>query len=236
MNYSKLLHLLLFTHITNASPQCETEDDLVLETCTLKDLTDSVLIDICHRIGLDMETHVLPSLYDVNEDEEAGVGDTSIQQPRVYKHEDYVMGAEECLMIEDEMERLAREDPELLDQLEREALQDDPELFAEIIADILTQDKSLLAEIVQKLSQDKPDFVKEMADGMLENGEGLEDRPDIVGYLLASLISEDDSLLDEYDLMFASHFGEFDDEVDELMEDGLGAEEKQEGADAKDEL
>ena len=47
-----------------------------------------------------MEGHVLPALIGVEEDEEAGVGETV---DREFTHDDYVRGAEECLLIEDEV-------------------------------------------------------------------------------------------------------------------------------------
>ena len=97
----KFLSLLLILLIQTNS-ECLTEDDLNFESCDLDDLSNSALNDICERIGLDLEGHVLPALLGVDEDEEAGVGET---MGRDYTHDDYVRGAEECLMIEDEVRR-----------------------------------------------------------------------------------------------------------------------------------
>jgi len=99
---SKLFFLslcrIIIVQITNA--ECETEQDLDFISCDLIHLSDEALNDICHRIGLDLKRHVLPALLGMDEDEEAGVGEVT---ERVYTHEDYVRGAEECLMIEDEV-------------------------------------------------------------------------------------------------------------------------------------
>lgn len=99
---SKLFFLsfcqLLILQITNA--ECETEQDLDFQSCDLIHLSDEALNDICHRIGLDLKSHVLPTLLGMDEDGEVGVGEV---KERAYTHEDYVRGAEECLMIEDEV-------------------------------------------------------------------------------------------------------------------------------------
>lgn len=89
---------LLLTLETNA--ECLTEQDLDFESCDLIHLPDAALNGICQRTGLDMEGHVLPALLGMDEDEEAGVGETA---ERTFTHDDYVKGAETCLEIEDEV-------------------------------------------------------------------------------------------------------------------------------------
>jgi hypothetical protein len=96
--------------------------------------------------------------------------------------------------------RLQDEDPDYLEQLEREALLEDPEIFAEMITQIISKDESLLKEITAKLSQDKVLMVD--ANELLEENESLEDRPEVLGILLAKYLSEDPSLLDEFDELF----------------------------------
>lgn len=92
-----LLHCLLHQTIG----ECLTEKDLDFEACDLVHLSDSALSDICDRIGLDLEGHVLPALVtEMYEDEKEGVGE---YKNRDFTHDDYVRGAEECLMIEDEV-------------------------------------------------------------------------------------------------------------------------------------
>jgi hypothetical protein len=93
-----LLFLSLIAIQINA--ECLTENDLDFESCDLVHLSNAALNDICERIGLDMEGHVLPALYGMDEDEEAGVGEI---KSRDFTHDDYVRGAEECLLIEDEV-------------------------------------------------------------------------------------------------------------------------------------
>mmetsp|Transcript_33183 Transcript_33183/g.56391 ORF Transcript_33183/g.56391 Transcript_33183/m.56391 type:complete len:242 (-) Transcript_33183:957-1682(-) len=218
-----LLALCFCYLVTFVKGACETENDLDFESCDLKDLKDDVLKDICNRIGLDMEGHVLPYLFDDEEGENSDQegeeksdelkaekseddGDTTT---RTYTHENYVKGAEECLMIEDEMNRLQEEDADYLEQLERDALFEDPEIVAEVIADVLKQDELLLNEMATKLKKDAPEAVKEM-EGMLGEGEKLEDRPDVVGFIVAKLLSEDEDL---------EILGELDEMLAELVDD-----------------
>eukprot|EP00804_Cyclotella_cryptica_P004524 CCRYP_006876-RB/>CCRYP_006876-RB protein AED:0.35 eAED:0.35 QI:322/1/1/1/0.5/0.33/3/443/255 len=232
------LSLCQFLLLQKTHAECETEQDLDFESCDLIHLPDEALNDICHRIGLDLKSHVLPALLGMEEDEEAGVGEV---KERFYTHEDYVRGAEECLMIEDEVNRLEEEDPDF----EREALLEDPEVFAEMIAQIVSKDESLLKEISAKLAEDN-DIMAELKD-MLEENETLEQRPDVLGRLLAKYLSEDPSLLDEFDELFelveveANGDDEDNDGSDEEGddfedEDGGIEEDKLHGVDEKDEL
>ena len=146
---------------------------------------------------------MLPFLFDEEEGDKLGDYGDATTKTRTHTHEDYVRGAEECLMIEDEMDQLEEEDSEYLDQLEREALADDPEIVAEVIADVLKQDDLLLKEMASKLVESAPEVVKEM-EGMLGEGEKLEERPDVVGYIIAKLLSEGEEnfdLLESLDLL-----------------------------------
>lgn len=232
MQLFKLLLLLLQSitlfHLVHGA--CETEDDLDFETCNLIDLSDQVLTGICNRIGLDMVEHVLPTLVD-DEDEEGdnnsnGGGEEGTTK-KVYTHEQYAMGAEECIMVEAEMERLAIEDPEELERMELEAMAEDPEILAEIIADVLEQDEKLLTDVATKIKDatDHADIVKDIVEGMLNEGEKLEDRPDVLGYLVATIMIEDPDFLDEFDSQLAEEFFEYDsedwEESDETMGDEL---------------
>lgn len=162
--------------------------------------------DICNRLGLDMVEHVLPYLLDEDE-EKPNEGEEGNAASKTYTHEDYVRGAEECLLIEEEMIQMEEDDPDYLAQLEREALAEDPELVAGIISDVLKQDDKLLKEITSKLLKDTPDVVKEM-EGMLGEGEELESRPDVVGFIIAKLLSDEENLelLDEFDEALSDHF------------------------------
>ena len=190
---------------------CETEDDLDFEGCNLIQLSDQVLTDICNRIGLDMEEHVLPTIID----------DADMGEKKAYTHEHYALGAEECIMVEAEMERLAEEDPEELERMEREAMAEDPDILAEIIADVLQQDAKLLKDVAAKIKDavDHADIVKDITENMLNEGDKLEDRPDILGYLVASIMVEDPEFLDEFDAQLSEDFFEegfdYEDEFDE---------------------
>lgn len=177
-------------------------------------LSFDLVQDICNRIGLDMLSHVLPYLLDGEETEgnEPREEEGAALVPQAYTHKDFVQGAEECLLIEDEMNRLEKDDPEFLAQLEREALMDDPDLVAEIVADVLKQDATLLNEIASKLMSDVPELVKEM-NGILGEGEKLVNRPDVVGLIVAQLLSDEQNLdiLDEFDGALSDHYFREDD-------------------------
>ena len=156
---------------------------------------------------------------DDNADENSGSNKDDTTITKTYKHEDYVLGAEECLNIEAEMIELEESDPAYLDQLERESLAEDPEIVAEIIADVLKQDEQLLKDISEKLLKDAPDVVKEM-EGMLGDDEKLNTRPDVVGFVIATLLSDPDqdnaiSILDEFDNALANLFDETEEIYDE---------------------
>ncbi|KAL7542694.1 hypothetical protein ACHAWF_007236 [Thalassiosira exigua] len=193
---------------------CETEEDLDFEACDLKDLKDEVLKEICNRIGLDMEGHVLPFLLEEDEnDEDASApptdegGEKSDEEPKsktTFTHDEYVRGAEECLLVESEMAQLEEEDPDYLRELEREALREDPETVAEVVADVLRQDQTLAKEIAAKVEKDAPEAFKEVAE-MLGEGEKLEDRADVIGWVVAKLLLEGEDLefLDEFDDMLS---------------------------------
>ncbi len=216
-----LLQSITLFHLVNGA--CETEDDLDFETCNLIDLSDAVLTGICNRIGLDMIEHVLPTIVDDEEDDNNSNGEG---EKKVYTHEQYAMGAEECIMVEAEMERLAMEDPEELERMEREAMAEDPDILAEIIADVLEQDEKLLTDVATKIKEatNHADIVKDIVEGMLNEGEKLEDRPDILGYLVATIMVEDPDFLDEFDDQLAESFFEYDDEDWEEGDETMGDE------------
>ena len=69
------------------SCECLTEQDLDFETCYLVNLTDSALADICERVEVDIED-LLSTLLDLEDERE-------------FTHDEYVRGAEECLMMKD---------------------------------------------------------------------------------------------------------------------------------------
>lgn len=175
-----------------------------------------------------MVGHVLPFLSnegdDPNQGDDNNINKDAITHKTSFTHEEFVKGAEECLLIEEEMAELEEHDPEYLEQLEREALAEDPEIVAEIIEDVLKQDNTLLVEIAAKLMKDTPDVVKEL-EGMLGEDEKLETRPDVVGFIVAKLLSDEENLglLDEFDEALSEHFFD-DDEWDDGEDIGGGDE------------
>jgi len=168
--------------------------------------------------------HVLPYVLEEEESDDDNVDENSSSNKddttitKVYAHDDYVLGAEECLNIEAEMIALEESDPDYLDQLERESLAEDPEIVAEIIADVLQQDEKLLKDIAEKLMKDAPGVVKEMEDML--GDEKLNTRPDVVGFVIATLLSDPDdnamSILDEFDNALADLFDETEEIYDEV--------------------
>jgi len=147
-------------------------------------------------------------------------GGESSSATRTHAHADYVRAAEECLLIEDEMERLEVDDPEYLSELEREVLRDDPTIVAEIIENVLEGDEELLRGIASKLIEDAPEIVREM-EGMLGEGERLEGRPDVVAFIVARLLSDDQNLdlLDEFDAALSTSINRVEEEEEEEEEE-----------------
>ena len=147
-----------------------------------------------------MFEHVFPYLDEEDEEEDGDDSNSKVTDKTSYTHEQYVSGAEECLLIEEELIQLEKDDPDYLEELENDAITKDPAMVAEIIADVLKQDEKLLEDIATKLIKDAPETVKGM-EGMLGENEKLHSRPDVVGYILAMMISEDENLdlLDEFD-------------------------------------
>ena len=167
-----------------------------------------------------MLSHVLPFLSDEYIDGDQVGGNDDKSTGRAYTHVDYVRGAEECLLIEDEMDRLEVEDPEYLDELEREALRDDPTMVAEIISNVLADDDVLLTNIISKLRTDVPDVVGDM-EGMLSEGETLGSRPDVVALIIARLLSDEQNLdlLDDIDEALFLATGRYDSGVEDVKND-----------------
>jgi hypothetical protein len=125
--------------------------------------------------------------------------------------------------------RLQEENPDYLEELEREALLDDPEIFADMITKIISQDESLLKEISAKLSEDEELMTD--AEKLLEENETLENRPDVLGFLLAKYLSEDPSLLDEFDELF-----QIEDEIEIIRSDENTMGKEPYNSEQKDEL
>lgn len=78
-----------------------------------------------------------------------------------------------------------------------------------MITQLLSQDETMLKEITTKLAQDNQELMHDAKELLLE-GETLEDRPDVLGILLAKYLSEDPGLLDEFDALFDMDEDELD--------------------------
>ena len=77
-------------------------------------------------------------------------------------------------------------------------------LSPQVITDVLKQDSMLLREIANKLETDEASkqAVSQVAD--LLGGEQLENRADVVGFLLAELLQDNPYILDEFDEAIAA--------------------------------
>jgi len=106
---------------------CETFDDVDFVSCTFHDLSNEALTNICKTlVGLDMELHMFPYLDEqdmINHEEVTTdsvndkVRDHSNEKKR--PHFEYVRAAEECLLIQMEVQEMLEGDPEALKQWER---------------------------------------------------------------------------------------------------------------------
>jgi hypothetical protein len=100
MNFIVTLLLLLAMSAAlsaAAAAECLSEKDLG-ENCTLADLPDAALLQICTDRGFALD---VPSDVDI-------------------RHEDYVMAAEQCMDIDAEMQKMLEEDPDLVKELQAE--------------------------------------------------------------------------------------------------------------------
>ena len=140
-----IFFILLGVSVLTASAGCVTEEDLDFESCNLKDLQIPALEAICDRLGLNMEEHMFPYMFE-DDDADEGKGERSATVER--SKEDYEEAALQCLTIEEEMERMLEEDPDALEELERQLMADDPSLLAEIVADVLAESPDLIKELV----------------------------------------------------------------------------------------
>ena len=80
-----IILLQLLSRQTNC--ECLTEKDLDYETCFLVNLTDSALANICDGVEEDIED-ILANILE-------------LEDFREFTHDEYVRGAEECLMMKD---------------------------------------------------------------------------------------------------------------------------------------
>jgi len=138
------------TSETTTTP-CLTEDDVNGESCKYDDLSILALEAICERLGLDVQEHMFPYMFDDDDEVEASASsseDLKEEEKVLRTKDDYVAAAIQCLTIEDEMERMLAEDPEALEELERQLMVEDPSMLAEVVADVLAQSPELLQELV----------------------------------------------------------------------------------------
>lgn len=196
--------------------QCLTENDLDPDSnCSVDDLPIPGLEEICNRLGLNMHTHMFPSMFEeeydsilFNEDAESNEEDLVLPER---KREDYIEAAKQCIAIEEELERMLEEDPDALEELERELLQNDPELLSEVVADVLAQNPDLIAELEEEIKAEDPELYKAIMEE-LEEGQSLADRSDILAEIVSIMLEDDPSLYEQLD-------GEFDELLQQIGED-----------------
>merc|ERR1712008_109985 len=96
---------------------------------------------------------------------------------------DFVRGAEECLEEEADL---------ILTQPERKLLAGEPEAVIAAVTDALDEDEEWSKEIASKLAIAMPGAVEEAKD-LLEAGEKLEDRSDVIGRIVTRLLSGEEN-------------------------------------------
>ena len=210
---------------------CETESDLRLEGCALENLPLEALTGICERIGLDVEMHVFPLIDEDEEELAGGGGDDKADavdlggesKTKERSHSDYVSAAQECLLIEMEMQLMEEEDPEALAELERSLLAEDPDLLAEVVAEVLAKSPELMHELQIELEREDPEFYQDLMEE-LGDDESLSDRPEILAELVAVMLAEDPDMLEKLDedLFAMMDVDDFDPAEDDS--DGVGNE------------
>ena len=208
---SFILFQLIWT--TPVFSACSTEDDLDFETCKLEDLQIAELKAICERVGLDVEEHIFPP----SKDSTGDASDSSLQKE--YTHSDYVLAAEECLEVEEQMNQLLSEDPEMLSELEQSMFAEDPALLSEVIAEVLSKSPDLMVALEKELMEEDPELYEDIKQE-LEEGQTFADRPDILADLVTLLLAEDPELLDKLDEDLL-HYNEEDTTAEEIKSDEL---------------
>lgn len=194
--------------------QCLVEEDLDFETCNVDDLPIDSLKAICTRLGLDMEENILSYLLEEEDEGEASADQekAAANPDKEYTRENYVAGAYECLLIEQEMYEMEDEgmNPE-------DFLAEDPEFLADIVKQMIEADPNIIKEVEEELKQEEPEFWNELSK-KLKEGETLKDRPDLMAELLLHAVSEEPSLFEE---MFSD---EGDDEEGDEEHEAFGEE------------
>lgn len=174
----------------SSSPKenCMTEYDVDSKSCNLSDLPIPGLEAICDRVGLNMHTLMFPDM----DEERVALGD-KLDETRTKA--DYVEAATQCLLIEQEMERMLEDDPEALDSLEKELLDKDDSMLAEVIADVLGQNAELTKQLEDEIKNDNPELHKVLLEELGE-GETLSSRLDILADVVTVMLKDDDTFLD----------------------------------------
>ena len=198
--------------------KCESEEDLDFTSCDLKHLSKEALRSICTRVGLDLEEHIFPILDaeiggiddDYDEDDDGDASRPKVERSR----EEYIWAAHECLLIENEVDEMEDEDPELLEELEMAMLEEDPALLAEVVKEVLESNPTLLEDLEEELKREDPEQYRAMIEELSE-GESLIDRPELVADLISLMLAEnpDMALVDEIDDHIV-HDGDGDDPDD----------------------
>mmetsp|Transcript_5044 Transcript_5044/g.6661 ORF Transcript_5044/g.6661 Transcript_5044/m.6661 type:complete len:235 (-) Transcript_5044:168-872(-) len=191
----------------SSSGTCLTYEDVDFESCNVEDLPVKELKEICERLGLDMESDIFSYIFDEHEDGEtdaaaAAKKEEKDNETKEWTHKDYVAGAYECLLIEQEFNDNEADAPNIDDILE-----EDPEFLNNLIAQLMEHDPEIIDEVEMEMKRDHPEFWDDL-DGNMKEGETLKDRPDMLSQILLQSLRDDPEIL--YQL--------FDDEEYEEME------------------
>mmetsp|Transcript_28053 Transcript_28053/g.39511 ORF Transcript_28053/g.39511 Transcript_28053/m.39511 type:complete len:237 (+) Transcript_28053:157-867(+) len=194
----------------SSSGTCLTFDDVDFESCNLEDLPDKELKEICSRLGLDMETDIFSYVFDEDEDGEndaaAAKKKEEDNETKEWTHKDYVAGAYECLLIEQEFNDSEAHAPDIDDILE-----EDPQFLNNLIAQLMETDPEIIDEVEVEMKRDHPEFWDDL-DGDMKEGETLKDRPDILSQILLQSLRDDPEIL--YQLFDEEDYDEEEMEVE----------------------
>lgn len=212
MKNALLILTALLSTSSLAQAECNKITDITTDSddCSLKDLPDAELQKQCENLGLDITSVLL----DMTEDGDDGTEQDALRDGS-YKleHEDYIKAAYVCMRIEEDLAKMIEEDPDQLLRMEQEMMQEDPEMMIEVITDVLVQSPELMDELIEDLLKEDPDLMLELTN-QLEEGERLQDRPDVMAGLVAYMLQSNDDFMEELDKVYEG--SEDDDGADEL--------------------
>ena len=167
---------------------CTTELDLHHDYCSIQDLPTQALLDICDKMGIDVEHDIFPELLQGPEKESHG--DNTKLSRRKPMHDDYVTAAEHCIVAE--YKQYLEEQSKIHDL---RVLAQDEERLGEYLLLVLVDHPHLVHELEETLKEEDSELWDAVAEE-LKQGESLAHRPDILLRIIRQLLEEDPSILD----------------------------------------